>query len=176
MLVVVACSGFAYLRSYQPLVIGTGGSAVWPHRVVVASFDAFSGDGGFTQSYVRWAKGDTVHMRFPLWNDGHLPVTIEGPSGSQTDHRSHIRVEIVGTGPIEGPHAGELTTPFAPFVLSPNSGVQLFVDVTMARSVDKESAAIVRTVDVVYQAAWMTHRVTLFIDQSLYLCGGPCPP
>jgi hypothetical protein len=176
LLVVAAGGGVAYLRSYQPLVIASGGSAVWPHRMVVASFDAVSGDGGFTQSYVRWAKGDTVHLRFPLWNEGRLPVTIEGPSGSQTDHRSDIRVEIVGTGPLDGPHAGELTTRFAPFELSPNSGVQLFVDVTMTRSLDKASAAVVRTVEVDYEAARMTHRVTLFMDQSLYLCGGPCPP
>lgn len=175
-LVTLTVGGYAYVRSYQPLVTGTGVYDVWPRKSVVASFDAFGGhDLGFTQSYVRWAKGKTVHMQFPLWNDGRLPVTIEGPTGSQTDHRADIDVRIVGTGPVEGAHAGE-RTPFAPFVLGPGSGVQVFVDVTMMRPVDKASGAIVRTIDLDYRAARMSHHVTVFMNQSLYLCGGRCPP
>jgi hypothetical protein len=165
--------GYTYLRSYQPLTIGTGGYSVWPRGVVVASLDAYGGDEDFRQSYVHWAKGETVHMQFPLWNEGRLPVTIEGPTGSQTDRRAPLMVKIVGTGPIA---QGELTAPFAPFVLQPGQGVQVFVDVTMMRTVDRASGAIVNTIDLDYRAMRMTHHLTLFIGQSLYLCGGHCPP
>jgi hypothetical protein len=172
-LLALTVGGYTYLRSYQPLTIGTGAYGVWPQRVVVASLDAYGGDGDFRQSYVRWAKGETVHMQFPLWNEGRLPVTVEGPTGSQTDRQASIKVEIVGTGSIA---QGELTTPFAPFVLQPGQGVQVFVDVTMVRTVDRASGAIVNTIDLDYRAVRMTHHMTLFIGQSLYLCGGPCPP
>ena len=176
-LVTLAVGGYAYLRSYQPLVTGTGVYNVLPRKTVVASFDAWDGRGsGFTQSYVRWKKGETVHMQFPMWNEGRLPVTIEGPTGSQTDRGANIDVTIVGTGPILGPHSGELTTPFAPFVLQPGTGVQMFVDVTMVRSVDKAFGTVVGSVELDYRAARLSHHVTMFMDQSLYLCGGPCPP
>jgi hypothetical protein len=176
-LVTLVVGGYAYLRSYQPLVTGTGVYNVLPRKDVVASFDAYGWtDVGFTQSYVRWRTGETVHMQFPIWNEGRLPVTIEGPAGSQTDRRANIDVRIVGTGPIDGPSSGTLTTPFAPFVLEPGTGVQLFVDVTMVRPIDKASAAIVSTVELDYRAARLSHHVTMFMDESLYLCGGPCPP
>jgi hypothetical protein len=145
--------------------------------MLVDQFDAQGwGDGDFTQSYVRWDVGRTIQMQFPVWNEGRLAVTIVGPTGSQTDPRSNIQVKIAGTGPIVGPDAGHLTHRFAPFTLDPGEGIQVFVDVKMMRPVEKASGAIVRTVQLDYEAARLTHHVTMFMNQSLYLCGGPCPP
>jgi hypothetical protein len=176
---VAACAvaGFVYLRSYEPLTTGAGVYNVQPRRAIVASLDAFgSSDGDFTQSYVRWDTGRTIRMQFPLWNDGRLPVKVVGPVGSQLDARSNIEVKLAGTGPILGPDSGRLTDRFAPFTLGPGEGIQVFVDVKMVRSVDRASGAVVSSVDLDYVAARMTHHVTMFMNESLYLCGGPCPP
>jgi hypothetical protein len=169
--------GYRYLRSYQPLTTGTGVYNVQPAHAVVASFDAYGWtDVGFTQSYVRWDVGRTIQMQFPLWNEGRLPVTIVGPTGSQMDPRSNIQVKLAGTGPIDGPNSGRMTDRFAPFTLRPGEGIQLFVDVKMVRPIDRASGGVVSTVQLDYEAARMTHHITLFMNQSLYLCGGPCPP
>jgi len=177
LLVGAAIGAHLYLRAYEPLTLGSGSYGIWPHRMLVDQFDAQGwGDGGFTQSYVRWAKGETVHMQFPLWNDGPLPVTVDGITGSQTDRLSPVSVTIVGTGPVDGRDAGQMTSGFAPFTLQPGDGVQVFVDVTMTRRVDRASDVGVNTVQLSYRAGWVPHRITMFMGQSVSLCGGTCPP
>ncbi len=177
LLVGAALGAHLYLRAYEPLTLGSGSYGIWPHRMLVDQFDAQGwGDGGFTQSYVRWAKGETVHMQFPLWNDGPLPVTVDGITGSQTDRLSPVSVAIVGTGPVDGRDAGQRTSAFAPFTLQPGDGVQVFVDVTMTRTVDRASGVGVNTVQLSYRAGWVPHQITMFMGQSVFLCGGACPP
>ena len=176
LLVAAAFGAHLYLRAYEPLTLGSGFYGIWPHRMLVDQFSAQGGDGAFEQSYVRWAKGETVHMQFPLWNDGPLPVTVDGVIGSQTDPTGPASVTIVGTGPVDGRNAGRMTSAFAPFTLQPGVGVQVFVDVTMARTVDRASGVGVNTIQLSYRAGWVPHQITMFIGQSLFLCGGACPP
>ena len=122
-------------------------------------------------------QGETIHTQFPLWNDGPLPVTVDGMAGSQTDPTSPASVTIVGTGPTDGRNAGRLTSaPFAPFTLEPGQSVQVFVDVTMTHRVDPASGVGVNTIQLTYRAGWVRHHVTVFMGQSLMLCGGDCPP
>jgi hypothetical protein len=52
----------------------------------------------------------------------------------------------------------------------------VFVDVTMTRRVDRASDVGVNTVQLSYRAGWVPHRITMFMGQSVSLCGGTCPP
>jgi hypothetical protein len=174
---VVVLGAFVWLDRYQPLATGSGSYSVWPKAATVASFDASGWDEGtFTQTYARWKVGRTFHMQFPLWNDGPVPVAIDGVTGDQVDRTGPISVRIVGVGPIQGPQAGHMVQALSPFTLGPNEGIQLFVDVTMQKPVDPATGAIVNTIQLSYSTWWMHHTITMPMGQTLYLCGGACPP
>ena len=178
LLVAAALGSHLYLRAYEPLTLGSGFYGAWPHNLIVTEFDAQGYvDGGFTQYYVRWAKGETIHSQFPLLNDGPLPVTVDGIAGRQTDPSAPATVTLVGTGPTDGRNAGQMTSaPFTPFTLEPGQSVQVFVDVTMTHRVDPASGVGVSTIQLTYRAGWVPHQITMFMGQSLELCGGDCPP
>ncbi|MEP6757638.1 MAG: hypothetical protein ABJB55_00420 [Actinomycetota bacterium] len=168
-----------YLRSYAPLAVGSGRYGVTPERLVVDRFTAEgSADGRFDQYYMRWARGATVHMAFPLWNEGPLPVTIDGTARTLPEPKDMLSVTLVGTGPVEGAGAGQMTdTPFASFTLEPGRGVQMFVDVTMNRPLDADTYMGVNMIELTYRAGWIPHDISLFMGESLVLCGGgACPP
>src|SRR4051794_3880998 len=74
--IVVAVGAFVWLDEYQPLALGSGSYGLWPQSETVASFSAEGPDGNFQQTYVKWEVGRTIHMQFPLRNEGPIPVTI----------------------------------------------------------------------------------------------------
>jgi hypothetical protein len=48
--------------------------------------------------------------------------------------------------------------------------------VTMARTMERASGIGVNTVQLSYRAGWVPHQITMFMGQSVFLCGGACPP
>jgi hypothetical protein len=173
-LLIGTAGSFVWLQHYEPLVLGSGSYGLRPASDVVASFDAYSYYGDFTQRYVRWDVGRTIHLTFPIFNDGRLPITLEGALGDQAPKGGPVDVRIRAWGSVDEPR---MTTPAtSPITLGPGEAAQVLVDVKMIKPVDPASGSIISTVDLSYATFGVHHTVTMPMGQTLYLCGGQCPP
>ncbi len=177
--VALLIGGVVWLRSYQPLVGGGGGSySVRPARLVTGSFDA-SGwrDGSFTQYHLRMEPGVTYRVGFPVWNDGPLPVTITGlASWFAGEKGDTTRASIAGTTPMNAGEHGVMRDPFAPFTLGPGEGIDMFVDFTVVDTkYVRGTGTTVNTVALRYTTAKMVQNdAELFLGMSIEICKPPC--
>lgn len=175
-LLISATASQVYLTSYQPLdAHSTGSSGVSPFRLVVQQFDAFGPEDSFTQYTVHARPGTEVIVQFPLWNYGHIPIRVEGLYPGTHSADSAYRYRLVGTRSMLGAQTGYPSTPFSPFTLGPNEGIQMFLGITLEpHAWARGSGIIVNEVTLGYQALWVRQAATLPIPQSVFICPADC--
>ena len=174
LLLVAALGSTMWLRAYQPLTTGTGFYGVQPDKLVTSSIDVNGWrDGAFTQTAVRFDRGETIRVGVPIWNSGTVPVTVTGPFGNQLGERSPVTVEIAGTGPMTGAQSGTMTDTFTGFRLAPGATMQLFVDIGM-RHLEPGIPALINTISLDFNAGWTQHTTRVFLQQTIEICNPRC--
>ena len=166
-----------WLRTYQPLTTGSGSFSVQPSRLVTRSFDANGWqDGSFTQYEMRMVSDATYRVGFPVWNQGRLPVTVLGlASESAGDPGDTVTMTLAGTTPMDARKQGRIATPFAPFILRPGEGIDLFADIHVKSSAFGPSTSVgVNTIVLDYRAVWMRSKATVFMGLSINICKPAC--
>ena len=74
-----------------------------------------------------------------------------------------------------GAQTGYPSTPFSPFTLRPNEGIQMFLSITLEpHAWARASGIIVNEVTLSYQALWVQQAATLPLPESVFICPAGC--